>query len=161
VAEQEELRQYITNEHLNFLERALQEYAALQALDEKEVTAKLSNDVDLAAYIVERCRPGRVHAILGWTKLAYLGLARNRPMDDVKRNLSVGQVRPFLQIPFSFPLAFKSALAFNFGRDARRGDYLSFMLLRDLFSDWGADDEVGDHSVGSVTLYADGTFDVN
>jgi len=81
-------------------------------------------------------------------------------MDDVKRNLSVGQVTPFLRIPFSFPRAFKSALAFDYGRDARRGDYLSFMLLRDLFSDWGTDDKVGDHSVGSVTLYADGSFDV-
>jgi hypothetical protein len=160
IAEPEDLRQYMTNEHLNFLERSLQEFAALQTLGEKEVTEKLLIDVDSVAYILEKCRPGRVHAILGWTKLMYFGLSRLGIMDYVKENLPSKQRRPFLQMPFSFPLPFKSALAFNYGYDAHRGLYISFMLISKLLSDLGPNDKVGDHSVGTLTLYENGSFDV-
>jgi len=159
VAEEEELRQYVTDEQLNLLERALQEFAVIQELDkEGDILEKLPADVDAVAIVVERCCPGRVHAILGWVKLSYLGLARLKPMDHIKREVPSKKVRAFLRVPFSYPRVFKSALAYYYGRDPSRGEYLSFKLLRDLFSEWGPDDKVGDHEIGCVHIYSDGTF---
>jgi hypothetical protein len=161
VAEEDELRQYVNNDQLNWLELALHEFADIQKIDtEGQFKEALSANVDAVALIVERCRPGRVHAILGWTKLWYFGLSRTKPMTYVKEGFNREKVKLFLRVPFSFHRVFKSALAYDFGHDTAEREYISFMLLANLFSDWGPDDKVGDHSVGSVNIYGDGSYTV-
>lgn len=161
VAEPEELRGYLQEGHLDWLELALNEISGIEKLDsEKEYMKVLAPDIDCVACIVEKCRPGRVQEMLGWTKLWYFGLSRIKPTDYVKQGIPIRKVNEFLKVPFSFPRIVKSAVAYDFGTDEREREYITFRLFPDFISDWANNDEIGDHEMGGVTIYDDGTYEI-
>jgi hypothetical protein len=161
VAGPEELREYLKEEHLGWLELALKEISEIEKLDsESESMQVLDPDIDGVACIVERCNPGQAQDILGWTKIWYFGLDRNSQHVSLKSYVSAEKVKQFIHTPFRFPHIVKSVLAYHFSRDDRGREYMSFMLFPDFFSGWASDDNAGDHEMGNVTIYDDGTYEV-
>ncbi len=161
IAKPEELRAYLQKGHVDWLELALHEISGIERLDsEKEYMKALAPDVECVACIVERCRPGRVQQMLGWTKLLYFGLSRIKPTDYVKEGVPLSKVNGFLKIPFSFPRIAKSAVAYDFGMDDSEREYITFRLFPDFISDWANSDHIGDHEIGAVTICDDGTYEI-
>ena len=155
------LLQNLRDDHLNWLELSLREFASIMDMEGtvEDALQKLPADVDLVSTIFERCRPGGVHAILGWTKLEYLGLSRVKPMDHIKEQVPISRVREFLGTPFTFPHPFLAALAYEFGMDDTGREYMSFRLLDLPFAQWGPEDSIDEHEVGTICICADGTFE--
>jgi len=104
VAGPEELCAYLQEDHLDWLELGLSEYAELERLDsDREYIEALAPDIECVATIIDKCRPGQVQKTLGWTKFLYFDLSRNMVMDDVKRGVPTKKMNGFFKIPFSFP----------------------------------------------------------
>jgi len=78
----------LSNEHLDYLEMALKEIRKMEEIYPKhlETMCALGDEayvlkVDTIAVLLEMCRPGRVHQILGDLKLIYFG---NRKIGSIK-----------------------------------------------------------------------------
>jgi hypothetical protein len=146
---------------LDWFELALDEVFRIENSDsERECMKVLAPHIDCIACIIEKCRPGRVQQVLGWTKLWYFGLSRIKPTDYVKEGVPLGKVNRFLKIPFSFPCIVKSAVAYDFGTDETEREYIMFRLFPDFISDWARDSKISDHDMGGVTIYDDGTYQI-
>ena len=161
--EPEDLREHTDDNDLYLLEQSLREFVEVQNLDDEgKATELLSSEgeVEAMALILERCRPGRAHAILGWTKLRYFGMSRVKVMDHVKNAVPKNIVKEFLKVPFSFPFPFKSAAAYDFKCGDSGKGIISYALFPNNFSDWDPDDEIEDHKIGSVDIWSDGNYEV-
>lgn len=161
VAGPEELRLYIEDENLNYLELALSEIKQIENADPEVMRiwgAKGEEQVDAMSCILERCRPGRVQQILGRIKINYFGVDRIRILPSVEEKLPPEKLRPFLDTPFSFSSIIKSALVFEAGRDASGRKYIHCMLFGKLFDDFEPGETFGDAKVGTIYLFDDGTF---
>ena len=161
IAGLEELRSYINDENLNYLELALSEFRQIEDTDPgflNNLWTKGPNHEDAMANILERCRPGRVQQILGKTKLNYFGVDRISTVPHLTdaEKLPPEELRPFLQIPFSFPSIVKSALVFETDRDAKGRKYILCWLFEKVFDDFGEDETYGDAMVGEIYLFDDG-----
>jgi hypothetical protein len=161
IAGPEELRLYINDENLNYLELALSEISQVEDLDPEVVGslywAEGDTQVDTMACILERCRPGRVQQILGKTKLLYFNVGRIKTVPS-EEELPPEKRRPFLDIPFSFPSIIKSVLVLEVGRDAKGREYIHYMLFGKLFDDFEPGETCGDAEIGTIYLFNDGTF---
>jgi hypothetical protein len=164
VAGPEELRLYLNDENLNYLELALLEVRQIEDIDPsalKEFGEEWETQVDAMACILERCRPGRVQQILGKTKLNYFGVDRISTVPHLtdKEKLPPEELSPFLQIPFNFPSIVKSTLVFQTGTDVKERKYILCWLFGKVFDDFGDDETYGEAEVGEIYLFDDGTFD--
>lgn len=163
VAKPEELRSYINDENLNYLELALSEIKQMEEIDPsapEELGERWEEQIDAMACILERCRPGRVQQILGKTKLNYFGVDRIHTVPHItdEEKLSPEELRPFLQTSFSFPSIIKSALVYYTGKDVKGRKYILCWLFGKVFNDFGDNETFGDAKVGEIYLFDDGTF---
>lgn len=158
----EELRLYINDENLNYLELALSETRQIEDLDPEVLGslywAEADTQVDAMACILERCRPGRVQQILGKTKLLYFADDRIKTVPGLDEQISPGEYRSFRDVTFSFSSIVKSALALETGRDAKGRKYIHYMLFGKVFDDFEPGETCGDAEVGTIHLFNDGTF---
>ena len=160
--EPEELRLYINDENLNYLELALSEIRQIEDLDQEVVGtlywAEADTQMDAMACILERCRPGRVQQILGKTKLLYFAVDRIKTVPGLDERISPEEARSFRDVPFSFSSIVKSVIALEIGRDAKGRKYIHYMLFGKVFDDFGPGETCGDAEVGTIYLFDDGTF---
>ena len=160
-----EIRLHITDEELNYLERALSEIRQIEDVD-PEFLGKIGteedrigeNELEMIANILERDRPGRVQEILGKTKLSYFGVDRVKVLPTIEQ-LPPGELRPFTDIFFSLDSIVKSAVLVLLDRDARGRKYIMCMLYKKLFDELGPDETFEDAQLGgTIYLFDDGTF---
>jgi len=167
-AEPEELRLYVNDENLNCLELALQEIRQIEDTF-PDLLKWLGQDreaiVDEMAFVLERCRPGRVQQILGKTKLYYFGGSRIGNVMPEFANPDIGrlslrpeELRPFLLMPFSFPSTVKSAVLVLARRDTKGRRYIECSLLAKALNDFAPDETINDAKIGEICLFDDGTF---
>jgi len=174
---QEELRDDlgVTDTHLDYLEKALQEIREMEEIHpgalrlfgtEEDRMGELK--VDAMAMVLERCRPGRVQGILGRTKLLYFGvegikvlprdLLGGGPIESASDNL-----RPLMNTSFSYEFIVKSALVVHKGIDDKGRKFIWVQLFGKTFAEFGTDETFGDARPSThlydVKLFDDGTFD--
>lgn len=97
--------------------------------------------VDAIAFVLERCRPGKVQEILGKTKLAYFGRNRVKIMPSVE---GIEDSQFFKKILwktfFSLPNNSQICLILNYGQDSKGRHYVYCMLFEKTFDNLGPDD---------------------
>jgi serine/threonine protein phosphatase PrpC len=145
----------ITDAHLAYLETGLQAINEMQVLEPNALTLfgeQASLKVDAMATVLERCRPGRTHAILGWTKLFWFGPDR---IWDSFRTWPPSKMLPFLNSRVTASSIIKGAVIMNGGKDAKGREYLHCMLLWKLPA---GDETFGDAMIGGIYIFDDGTF---
>lgn len=130
----------VTDTHLDYLEEGLQEIKAMEEIrpgalklfgTEEDKMGELK--VDTMAMVLERCRPGRVQAILRRTKLRYFGPRRVLYLSDLNRDsaewrLSREDFGVFTDVFFSHPSIVRSAIVMGQGTDSEGRKYLDCML---------------------------------
>lgn len=157
IAESEELRLYLHDEELKYLELALLEIRKIEDTHPElvEKTGRAGTKVDAMAIALERCIPGLVQSTLGKTKLRYFGPKRIKVMPSIDEGL----VKPFLDIFFSFPSIVRAALIMSQGRDSKGRKHIMCMLFKRTFDVLGPDDTFGEAGIeGEIYLFDDGTF---
>jgi len=160
IAKSNELRLYLSEENLNYIELALSEVKKIEELDPEILRIwgeEGEEQIDAMACILERCRPGRVQQILGRTKLAYFGTDRVMIVPD-ENILPPEKLKPFLYIPFAFPSIVKSALILRLGRDTKSREFIECMLFGKTFDEFAPEETFGEAQVGIIFLFDDGTF---
>jgi len=147
----------VTDDHLDFLEKGLQEIREMDKIDQNALKIfgrQAELKVDAMAMVLERCRPGRVHEILGKTKLKYLGPERVFRHNECEVNREEFNV--FIDIFFTCNVTPRSALFRRDGIDSKGRRYVTVVLYRKrkIF------DQLGEQSpiAGFVYLYIDGTY---
>jgi hypothetical protein len=161
--DQEQLRDDlgVTDTHLDYLEKGLQEIRQMEELHpgalrlfgtEDERMGELK--VDAMAMVLERCRPGRVQEILGKTKLIYFGPERVFSHNDC--DITEREFRVFREIFFASEDIAKSALLRLDGEDKKGRRYVTVVLYKEpkVFNEWGEQSPVA----GFVCLFNDATF---
>ena len=157
----------VTDEQLDCLERVLLAYKRMEELDPElltdlgqEAAQGLAQQIDSAAIVLERCRPGRVQSIWpGRTKLLYFGSENILAWKGLGEHINV--VLPFLRIHLlglNNPVS--SAMVLSSGTDARGRKYVTFLPVERPLKEFGQDpnDELGDFGIGPrMYLFDDDT----
>ena len=154
----------ITNSHLGYLEKGLQEIKEMEEIYPGALKLFGTNGwgedkVDVMAGTLERCRLGRVQQILGKTKLKYFGRGRILfPPGEIKPPKE--DLKIFYDIFFSFHSDVLTALIIDYRRDVKGRKYIDCMLgkrTRDNLAS-GETLEEALELKGKIYLFDDGTF---
>lgn len=157
VFDEEELREYgITDTHLDYLEKGLQEIKEMEEIHPGALKMDRWPEikVDMMAMVLERCRPGRVQELIGKTKLIYFGPERIFKHNDCATTEEESKI--FCDILFACEAIAKSALMVLDGRDSKGRRYVTVALYREskIFNELREQSPIAGH----VCLYDDGTF---
>jgi len=159
IAEPDELRRYISDENLNYLELALLELKQIEDIDPQVINIIGEGFIDGTAIVLERCRPGRVQQIFGRTKLKYFGI--NRIADPYARRggiLPPEELQLFTDIFFTSSHIVKSALLVETGRDSKGRRFILAWLFDKTFDEFEPEEKFGDAVVDKIYLFEDGTY---
>ena len=146
----------LTNEHLDYLEKALIIFSSLEKNYLKFINYMSKEDlmatIDGPAMAIEKCRPGRVQQILGKTKLCYFGFDRLHTTKLL--DISSSELKPFIYNNF-FTSVFiaRSAVITAMERDIKGRKYIVVALTED--TDWFKGKEI---SMDIIYLFDDGSF---
>jgi len=124
------------DQHLDHLERGLTDIRTAKSYDDRFLEKlgsgrrKFEFDLDAAAMILERCRPGKSFECLGEFKLKYLEPSRVKVATEINHRV----FQPFMDIPImsDYAVGVKSAMVMEYltHDDGRR--YIQLMLFDDI-----------------------------
>lgn len=161
VMDGEELRNIygITDMHLDYLEKGLQEIKEMEEIDPEVLEMFGEGKVDGMALVLERCRPGRVQQILGKTKLKYFGPKRILVTSSVA-DISREDFGIFGDVFFTFHSIVRTALLVGLGKDCKGRKYVMVGLCERTPDNAFPGETIGEQLglEGLIYLFDDRTF---
>jgi hypothetical protein len=156
----DQLRTYFDGAHL---EQAADALRALTVIQQDDPTRfddwgipeeTIINQIDSLCIPLERLSPGSVQQILGWTKLAYMGLERIGLLPGVQERTSEVLLAKVVEVRFYAPRIARSAVGVGSGTNPDGRRFVDFFLME---QDHNLFPTFGDAGIfGHVRLYDDG-----
>ncbi len=158
-----ELSRYFDGEHLEFAADALRALAFIQKddplrFDDWGIPEEVMlSHLDSVCVPLERLAPGSVQSILGWTKLAFIGVDRIGLLPGLEGKIPDPLMTRALEVRFTAPAIARSAVAIGSGAEPDGRSYVHFFLME---RDFNRCPTFGDAGMfGDVRLFDDGAHE--